>query len=96
MLFAALYTPLNPSEESQKRSLQLFTSWTPPFEFKAHYSRSDGKGGIAIFEADDPAVVMEGIAPFTPFFDFELTPVTEIENAVPVFQRVNEWRDSVR
>jgi hypothetical protein len=96
MLFTAIYTPKNESEQSQRRSLQLFTIWKPPFEFKAHYARADGKGGIAIFDADDPAVVLEGIAPFTPFFDFEVTPVTEIENAVSVFQRVNEWRDSVR
>jgi uncharacterized protein DUF3303 len=95
MLFAAIYTPHNPTEESQKRSLQLFTSWQPPFEFKAHYARGDGKGGIAIFEADEPTVVLEGIAPFTPFFDFEVVPVAAIETAVPVFQRVNEWRDSI-
>ena len=95
MLFATVYTPKNESEESQRRSLQLFTSWTPPFEFKAHYARADGKGGIAVFEADDPAVVLEGIAPFTPFFDFEVTPVVEIEAAVPVLAKTNEWRDSV-
>ena len=95
MLFAALYTPLNPTEESQKRSLSLFTSWQPPFEFKFHWTRADGKGGIAIFEADDPAVIVEGIAPFTPFFNFEITPVTTIEDAVPVFMRTNAWRDSV-
>ena len=45
---------------------------------------------------DDANVVLEGIAPFTPFFDFEVTPVSEIESAVPVFMKVNEWRDSVR
>jgi len=95
MLFATVYTPKNESEESQKRSLQLFTNWTPPFEFKSHYARADGRGGIAIFEADDPAVVLEGVAPFTPFFDFDVVAVTEIEAAVPVFMRVNEWRDSV-
>jgi hypothetical protein len=95
MLFAALYTPKNESEESQKRSLKLFTSWSPPFEFKAHYARGDAKGGIAIFEADDPAIVLEGVAPFTPFFDFDVVPVTEIDSAVPVFMKVNDWRDSV-
>ena len=95
MLFAAVYTPLNPTEESQNRSLQLFTSWQPPFEFKFHWARADGKGGIAILEADDPAVVLEGVAPFTPFFEFVITPVTPIEDAVPVFMRTNAWRDSV-
>jgi hypothetical protein len=45
MLFAAIYTPHSVTEESQKRSLQLFMNWTPPFEFKAHYARSDANGG---------------------------------------------------
>ena len=60
-----------------------------------HRPRADANGGIAIFEADDPNVILEGIAPFTPFFDFEVVPVSEIESAVPVFVKVNEWRDSV-
>ncbi len=95
MLFSAVYAPRNDSEEDQKRSLQLFMNWTPPFEFKAHYTRADAGGGIAIFEADDPLVILEGISPFTPYFDFDIAPVTEIENAVPIFQKVNDWRDSV-
>ncbi len=97
MLFTAVYTPKGTAtEESQKRSLQLFASWNPPFEFRAHYARADGRGGVAVFEADDPAVVMEGILPFTPFFDFDVAPAVDIQAAVPVFQRVNDWRDSVR
>ena len=95
MLFAVVYTPKNESETTQERSLKLFVNWAPPFEFKSHYARADGKGGIGIFEADDPAVILEGVAPFTPFFDFDVVPVTEIENAVPVFNKVNAWRDSV-
>lgn len=96
MLFAAIYTNKpTQTEESDKRSLQLFTSWTPPFEFKAHYARGDGNGGIAIFEAADALTVVEGIAPWGPFFDFEVTPVVDIADAVPVFMKVNAWRDSV-
>ena len=95
MLFAAVYRLRNPSEQLGKRSLALFTNWKPPFEFKAHYSRADGNGGVAILEATDAAVVLEGIAPWTPFFDFELSPVVEIQEAVPILMRVNAWRDSV-
>lgn len=95
MLFAAIYTTTNTTEEAQQRSLQLFTSWQPPVDFKAHYARADGSGGIAIFEADDAAVVLESVAPFTPFFDFETVPVLEIEQAIPVFARTQEWRGSV-
>ena len=96
MLFAAIYTPRESwTEEAQKRSLALFSNWQPPFEFKANYSRSDGRGGIAIIESDDAAAVLEGVSTFTPFFDFELTPIVDIESAVPVFSRVNEWRDAI-
>ena len=68
----------------------------PPFEFKAHWARADGSGGIAIIEADSPATLLEGIAPWVPFFDFDIAPVLPVEEAVPVFQKVNAWRDSVR
>jgi len=96
MLFAALYSPRdNITEETQKRSLQLFTSWSPPFEFKANYSRGDGKGGIAIIESDSVEAIIEGISPWVPFFDFEVTPIMDIQAAVPALQRAYGWRDSV-
>lgn len=95
MLFAAIYRVRQPTEESSKRSLALFTNWQPPFEFKAHWALADGSGGIAIFEAAEVAAVLEGIVPFTPFFTFEVTPVMDIMDAVPVFMKVNAWRDSV-
>ena len=96
MLFAVIYTERNPTEESQKRSLKLFTSWTPPagLTFKAHYASTEG--GIAIVEAESAAAVLEGIGPFTPFFDFKALPVVDMMEAVPIFQRLNAWRDSVR
>ena len=97
MLFGVLYAPHHggSSEEAQKRSLQLFTQWSPPFEFKAHYARGDGKGGIAIVEADSAEAVVEGISLWLPFFEFDVTPVVDIQAAVPLFQRAYEWRDSV-
>ncbi len=97
MLFGLIYTPRDSvTEESQKRSLQLFTTWDPPFEFKAHYARGDGNGGIGVLESDSAEAVIEGIAPWLPFFKFEVTPVAPIEQAVPVFQRAYGWRDSVK
>jgi uncharacterized protein DUF3303 len=96
MLFGVLYSPRdNVTEETQKRGLQLFTNWSPPFEFKANYSRGDGKGGIAIVETDSVEAIIEGIAPWVPFFEFEVTPVMDIQAAVPALQRAQDWRDSV-
>jgi Domain of unknown function (DUF3303) len=96
MLFGVLYSPRgNTTEETQKRGLQLFTNWSPPFEFKANYSRGDGKGGIAIVETDSAEAVIEGITPWVPFFEFEVTPVMDIQAALPALQRAQDWRDSV-
>ena len=96
MLFAAVYRGKpHTSEERDKRQLALFTNWQPPFEFKHHWARADQNGGIAIFEADSAAVVLEGIAPWNTYLDFEVTPIVAIEEAVPLLMKTNAWRDSV-
>lgn len=96
MLFGVLYKPRGGvTEDMEKRSLQLFTQWSPPFEFKVHYSRGDNGGGIGIVETDSAEAIIEGIAPWIPFFEFEVMPVVDIQEAVPVVQRVHAWRDSV-
>ena len=95
MLLAAIYSTRNATEEGQRRSLELFMNWQPPFEFQAHYARADGRGGIGIFDVDDPAVVLEAVTPFTAFFDFEVVPLVDIQDAVPIFSKSNEWVASV-
>jgi hypothetical protein len=99
MLVAVIYT-VRPtvSEELEKRSLALFTHWTQPsgFEFKSHYAFGDGSGGVGIAEVSSSAALLEATGPFAPFFEFKTVPVVEIAAAVPIFQRVNAWRDSVR
>lgn len=44
MLFGIVYTPREGSEETEKRSLQLFTSWLPPIEFKGHWTLAVAAG----------------------------------------------------
>jgi hypothetical protein len=91
-------TPREVTEDKQKRSLKLFTNWKPPagYEFKAHYALGDGTGGIAIVEAGSAAAVLEAHAPRGPFFEFKTVPVVDISEAVPIFQKTNAWRDSVK
>ncbi len=99
MLFVAMYhTRAGSSEETERRSLQLFANWQPPqgFAFRAHYSRADGRGGIAIVETDSAAAMLEATAPFATFFDFETVPVLDITEAVGILGRVDEWRVGVR
>ena len=98
MLFVILYKARDVTEEKEKRSLSLFTSWKPPagYEFKAHYSLGDGSGGLAIVEVSSAAALLEAHAPWGPFFEFQTVPAVEVDKAVPIFQRTNAWRDSVK
>ena len=98
MLLAVTYKPKgNATEESEKRSLNLFTNWTPPqgFEFKAHYVTGSGKG-IAIVEASSALAVIEAMAPWGPHLDFDCEPCADISESVPVTQKAHAWRDSVK
>jgi hypothetical protein len=98
MLFAVIYTTReDTTEEDQKRTVALFTQWTPPtgYEFKAHYSFADGNGGVAIAEVSTAAALLEAHAPWTSFFSFKTVPVVEIGDAIPILQRVSAWRDSI-
>lgn len=95
MLFGVVYKLRDSTEEGERRSLELFTNWEPPFEFKAHYALADGSGGMAVFEAADEAQVLQGTGVWWPWFDFEVTPVLPIEEAVPIMQQILEWRSSV-
>jgi len=52
-------------------------------------------GGIAIIESETAGAVVEGVSPWLPFFEFDVTPVVDIQAAVPLFQRSYQWRDSV-
>jgi Domain of unknown function (DUF3303) len=94
MLFGIVYTPRSPSEASDKRSLQLFTSWQPPVEFKGHWALATG-GGIAVAEAASAEAMVEAIAPWGAFFDFRVEPAVAVEDAVPIFMKTNAWRDSI-
>ncbi len=98
MLFAVIYTARDLSEEQEKRSLTLFTNWTPPsgYEFKAHYAFADGSGGIGLVEAKSAAALLEAHAPWVTFFDFKTVPLVEVTESTPILQKILKWRDSIR
>ena len=99
MLFAVTYV-VRPggTDESERRTLQVFGGWTPPqgYQFQAHYTRADGRGGIAIVENDSAAALLEAAAPFATYLEFEVVPIVDITEGVAVLQRVQSWRDAVR
>jgi hypothetical protein len=100
MKFVIAYTfrdggSLAEREAAEKRGLQLLAKWQPSFEFSEWADRLDGQGGFVVCEADDAATIMKDIAVWAPMFTFELHPVLDILEAVPLQQEAVDFRDSV-
>jgi hypothetical protein len=85
------------NETAVKRSLEVFGKWAPPSDATFHQFlyRIDGTGGCAVVETDNPASVAEGPAKFGPYFDFEVIPVMDITEGVPLANEGIEFRDSI-
>ncbi len=86
------------SESLIERSLQVFSKWSPPSDATFHQfvTRLDGTGGYAVVETDNPASVAEGPAKFAPYFEFDVVPVLDIAEGVPIASEGVEFRKSVR
>lgn len=55
----------------------------------AHHTRLDGRGGFVLREdVEDEERVFETTLRYAPWIDFEVIPVTTIEDAFPVIQRL--------
>jgi hypothetical protein len=85
------------SEEGGRRSLAVFAKWQPPAgaEFKGFYGCADGKGGVAIIEADSAATLARTTAPWTPWLRFTVTPIVPIEESTAINGEAVAFRDSV-
>ncbi len=90
MLFAVLITARpNATEDTEREVLKRFANWSPAAgaEMKALYVRVDGRGGLSLFEASSAAAIYESIIPFTPFLDYEVVPILDVSEAVPLLNR---------
>jgi hypothetical protein len=85
------------TEIAEKRSLDVFSKWSPPegVTFHQFLARLDTGGGYAVVEADNPLLVAEGPAKFSPWFDFTVTPVVDVTEGLPVLQEAIDFRDSI-
>jgi hypothetical protein len=97
MLFHVVWDFVDTSEDGDRRSLAVFAKWQPPAgaEFKGFYQCADGKGGIAIIEADSAATLARTTAPWTPWLRFTVTPIVPIEEATAINGEAIAFRDSV-
>ena len=79
---------------SLKRSLEVFGKWTPSANMLQFVHRVDGRGGFAIAETDDPAALAKDCAIFSPYLDFTLHPVLDIEQGAAALQAAVDYNQS--
>ena len=85
------------NEAAIKRSLEVFSKWSPPESdtFHAFLARVDGNGGYALIESDNPLGALDSASKFAPWFEFQVVPVVDMGEAVPVFNESIAWRESI-
>jgi hypothetical protein len=93
MLFQLTWDFTDTSEESEARTLQLFSKWQPgPATFQGFYGYADGTGGMAIIEAADAATLARTIAPWTAWLSFEVRPLLPIQESAAISADAQAWR----
>lgn len=97
MLFHVLWQFTDQTEDSERRSLEVFASWEPPAgaDFQGFYGFVDGTGGVALIEVDTAATLARTIAPWTPWMSFTVTPIVPIEESSRIAGEGIAFRDSV-
>ena len=85
------------NEASSRRSLAVFSNWTPSeeVEFIEFLARGDGNGGFAVVESDSLAAVAGEISKFIPYFAFDLYPVMDVAEGAGLGAEAIAFRDSV-
>lgn len=85
------------NEAAAKRSLAVFSKWSPPAgtTFHQFVARVDGTGGFAVVETDNTADLLDGASKFVPLNEFQLYPVVDIEEWVRAAGEGIEFRESI-
>jgi hypothetical protein len=97
LLFAVSWDFIDPSEEGERRSLEVFQNWQPAAgaEFKGFYGYADNTGGIAIVEVDSAATLARITAPFIPWLSFTARPILPIEELAAIGGEAIAFRDGI-
>jgi hypothetical protein len=84
-------------DESQpKRLLDVFSKWTPAApNILQMVSKVDNSGGLSIVETDDVTNLLRDTSKFSVWLEFNVTPVIDITEAVPVFNEALGYLDSI-
>ena len=83
MLFVTEYRErANITREHLKRLMGVFAEHPKAPGEIAHYARMDGSGGYVVLESNDVEALYESVLRFEEFFEFTITPVLHVEDAV--------------
>ena len=65
---------------------KLLSSWTPSPQATIHQwvQRCDGGGGFSVIETDSAADLYKDLATWTPWLEFQVYPVLDLLEAVPL------------
>lgn len=71
--------------KSAADALKLLGSWQPSesAEIKEWLNRVDGNGGFAVVETDDAGEMLQDLAVWTSFFEYQIYPVLDVGDAAP-------------
>jgi Domain of unknown function (DUF3303) len=95
VLFHVTWEFKDSSEAGQKRTLQLFSKWTPgPAQFQAFYGFADGGGGVALIEAASAADLAKSIAAWTPWLKFTARVLLPVRESSEISAAGMAWRDA--
>ena len=97
MLFHVTWEFIDTSDDGIRRSLAVFSKWQPPAgaEFKGFYGFADGRGGVALIEADSAATISRTTFPWLPWLRFSITPIVPIEESSEIAGEAVVYRDSI-
>lgn len=85
------------NHDDGKSILDAFAKWQIPAgqNYKEFLSRVDGEGGFAVIETDNQAGLLDGVSKFLTWLEFDIVPVVDIMDAVPVLAAGAEYRESI-
>ena len=89
--------PGNITEESEARSLQVFSKWapSPDVTFEQFLGRVDSQGGYAVVTTDDAQAIAKDMAIFSAWFEMSVVPVLDITDSTVAATEAVEFRASV-
>jgi hypothetical protein len=85
------------NEAGVARVLEVFSKWSVPSDqtFHQFVTRADGEGGFAVVETDNLAGVALNNFKFSPYLEFAVYPVLDVQEGTGLLAEAAEFRKSI-